>query len=279
MKKLLLFFSLVMYSTLFGQQFTSAWVSSSINASASSGWFAFNTVNNQWQYRLYLLDTLKFQVVQAGYSTTPAYTYTFTAEERLAGQQIYSVGYDLTGDNITEFYVLSYYGTSTSYRQGFKIIDITNGNILLQRAAQAASYTYPTVSDINNDGKLEVIYAKYNYPLLDSYVYEVLNTGVTGTAPESKPYAFSVRQNYPNPFNPSTTISFTLEKQSRVQIEIFDLQGKQVCKIQDKEFPAGEHSVVWDGKDNYGMQLPTGIYFYRLTNGPLQATRKMILLK
>lgn len=277
MKKL--FLLLFISATMFAQTFTTAWVSSSITSDQSSGWFSFNKEGSIWKNRLYLLDTIKFQVMSAGYSTTPQYTYTFSADEILAGEQIYALGYDLTGDNITEFYILGYYGTATSYRQGFKIFDITDGRVLLAKADAANSYTYPTVSDINSDGLLEVTYAKYPYPLLDSYVYEILNTGITGTNQDKKPYSFTVQQNYPNPFNPSTTISYILEKEGRVQLDIYDLQGSLIRNLENKEAQAGEHSVVWDGKDNSGMQSPTGIYFYRLSSGPLQAAKKMILLK
>ncbi len=93
------------------------------------------------------------------------------------------------------------------------------------------------------------------------------------------PISFSLAQNYPNPFNPTTTIDFTLANESDVTLDIFNLNGQKVITLLDKSLPAGKHSATWSGKNIYGQQSATGIYFYRLTADEFIETRKMVLLK
>ncbi len=93
------------------------------------------------------------------------------------------------------------------------------------------------------------------------------------------PLSFSLAQNYPNPFNPTTTIDFTLANKSNVSLEIFNLNGQKVITLMDKSLPAGKHSILWSGKNIYGQQSATGIYFYRLTADEFIETKKMVLLK
>jgi hypothetical protein len=86
--------------------------------------------------------------------------------------------------------------------------------------------------------------------------------------------------NHPNPFNPSTTISFNIPEESVVKIEIFNLIGQRVKTLIDDHFLSGKHKIVWDGNDDSGRQVSSGVYFYRLeVNGKTVATRKGLLLK
>jgi len=88
-----------------------------------------------------------------------------------------------------------------------------------------------------------------------------------------------LEQNYPNPFNPSTMISFYLPSDSPVRLEIFDINGRLVRKLADGALPAGAHRRSWDGKNASGERVSSGVYFYRLTAGAKQLSRKMVLLK
>jgi len=86
--------------------------------------------------------------------------------------------------------------------------------------------------------------------------------------------------NYPNPFNPSTTISFeTTNSHELSRIEIYNLKGEKVKQLVSEQLPAGQHSVVWDGRDDSGKSVSSGIYFYKLKTGNYEKTKKMILLK
>ncbi len=86
-------------------------------------------------------------------------------------------------------------------------------------------------------------------------------------------------KNYPNPFNPTTTIAFNLAHNSFVTVEVFNLQGKRVKTLINGEKPAGENTVVWDGTNNNGKTVGSGIYLYKIKNGKYTSTKKMILMK
>lgn len=109
-----------------------------------------------------------------------------------------------------------------------------------------------------------------------SYVnLPLVGSGTVNSVPQSKvPYAFNLRQNYPNPFNSSTIISFTLPVRSEVALDVFDILGRNVDVVFHGPLDAGSHTIRFDGKD-----LPSGVYFYRLTKGGAVETRKMVLLK
>ncbi len=96
----------------------------------------------------------------------------------------------------------------------------------------------------------------------------------------TNPAVISLQQNYPNPFNPETTISFSLPKAEKVNLNIYNLKGQLVKTLyQDNQCSAGVNSVVWNGKDNKGNSVSSGIYFYRLNCGKEQLTKKMVLSK
>ncbi len=85
--------------------------------------------------------------------------------------------------------------------------------------------------------------------------------------------------NYPNPFNPETTIAFNLNKTSRVSVEIYNMQGQKVKTLVNGVRPAGTNTVVWNGTDNAGRTVTSGIYLYKIKNGKYTSTKKMILMK
>jgi flagellar hook assembly protein FlgD len=91
--------------------------------------------------------------------------------------------------------------------------------------------------------------------------------------------AFSILNNYPNPFNPSTTIAYELAEPTAVSINIYDAVGKFVKNIENSEKGAGYHSTIWNGKDEKGSPVSSGVYFYRLQTDMYVETRQMLLLK
>ncbi|UCC43803.1 MAG: T9SS type A sorting domain-containing protein [Candidatus Zixiibacteriota bacterium] len=97
-------------------------------------------------------------------------------------------------------------------------------------------------------------------------------------AAEDGPDEFAL-VNFPNPFNPSTTISYRLEKPAMVTLTVYNLLGQKVVRLVDRFEPAGSHAVVWNGKDEYGRSVASGLYFYRLSVGDRATSRKMLLVK
>jgi hypothetical protein len=96
----------------------------------------------------------------------------------------------------------------------------------------------------------------------------------------SIPSAYALNQNYPNPFNPITTIGFEIPENSFAKLTVYDVSGKLIKTLVNEEKEAGYYSVVWDGKDEVGNPVESGIYIYRLTTPDgVNQTNRMTLLK
>jgi M6 family metalloprotease-like protein len=93
------------------------------------------------------------------------------------------------------------------------------------------------------------------------------------------PSRFALAANFPNPFNPSTTIQFALPGASAVRLSIYDVLGRNVRLLVDAAFARGTYAVTWDGTDEAGARVPSGVYVYRLTAGSLSASRKMLVVQ
>jgi flagellar hook assembly protein FlgD len=93
------------------------------------------------------------------------------------------------------------------------------------------------------------------------------------------PIEFSLSQNYPNPFNPTTLISFGLPQDSEVKVEVFNLLGQRVKTLLRSQEKAGYKTIIWDGKDESGKGVASGVYFYRVEAGKYNETKKMTLLR
>jgi hypothetical protein len=90
----------------------------------------------------------------------------------------------------------------------------------------------------------------------------------------SAPKTYSLKQNYPNPFNPVTVISYQIPTNEFITVKIFDVLGREIVTLVNKEMKAGNYSVDWNANN-----VPSGMYFYRLTSGKFSETKKMILMK
>jgi PKD repeat protein len=96
---------------------------------------------------------------------------------------------------------------------------------------------------------------------------------------EIVPEKFGLMQNYPNPFNPETTIEFLLPVRSHVQLSVYNLSGELITTLVNRDFKAGSNRVVWNGRNNRGGVVPSGIYFYRIMTPAFSEIRKMVLLR
>jgi flagellar hook assembly protein FlgD len=90
---------------------------------------------------------------------------------------------------------------------------------------------------------------------------------------------FTVLPAYPNPFNPSTTITYGIDTDSKITVQIYDITGQLITTLLNKEQTQGWHSVVWNGTNNKGTQSPAGIYLSKITAGNDVKTNKLMLLK
>ena len=100
-----------------------------------------------------------------------------------------------------------------------------------------------------------------------------------GEPVENLPMTYQLYQNYPNPFNPSTTIKFYLPRAGRVTLSIYNIMGQKVAVLLDGYLEKGPGETIWDGVDQSGKPVATGIYFYRLQSNEVSITKRMLLLK
>jgi hypothetical protein len=126
-------------------------------------------------------------------------------------------------------------------------------------------------SQLNNPAQREELFAD----LMDWF--EVYPTSINEN--ELPIVQSKLQTNYPNPFNPATTIAFTLAKADKVEIVIYNLKGQKVKTLLSDNLLAGNHSIVWDGKDDKGKTLSSGIYLVKMKTGKTTDTRKITMLK
>jgi hypothetical protein len=93
------------------------------------------------------------------------------------------------------------------------------------------------------------------------------------------PTEYALSQNFPNPFNPETWIKYQLPVSGHVRLSIYNSLGQAVRLLVDYTQPAAYHQVVWDGRDNGGNMMPSGIYFYRLETSKFTSIKKMVMMK
>ncbi len=153
-----------------------------------------------------------------------------------------------------------------------------------QVVAQTATVTGTVTASTTPVRNASVTFEDNNSPsnsyssLTDSsgrYRVQILLTSVS-PAP-SLPTAFKLEQNYPNPFSSSTVVLYKLTTQSDIQVTIFDILGRVVRRITAGAQSVGAHSVLWDGSNNSGQRVASGIYFYTLQAGGESRTKRMVL--
>lgn len=108
---------------------------------------------------------------------------------------------------------------------------------------------------------------------------DVMEIAYKERADEPLPESFDLEQNRPNPFNPSTEISYSIPVAGQVELTIYNIVGQKVKTLVDAAQSAGTHKATWDGADEYGIPVSSGVYLYRLHGANFTATRKMILMK
>ncbi len=95
----------------------------------------------------------------------------------------------------------------------------------------------------------------------------------------SPPKEFHLYDNFPNPFNPTTKIAFELPVASKVKLIIYDALGREVRILTDDEYPAGYNELTWDGRNEIGTMVSSGVYFYRISTPKWNSVKKMVMLR
>ena len=148
---------------------------------------------------------------------------------------------------------------------------IVSGGFTVQEACSIYA------ADVDGDGDMDVLSASYS----DNKIAWYENLQITGiNEGNNLILMFNDLSNYPNPFNPTTTINYSLKENSKVSLNIYNIKGQKVKQLVSDHLPSGQHSVVWDGNDDNGSQVSSGIYFYKLNvNGKTEPVKKCLLLK
>jgi hypothetical protein len=125
-----------------------------------------------------------------------------------------------------------------------------------------------------------IFYAKDPYGLTGNSIttFTVSTSTDINTEEESLPTKFALYPNYPNPFNPETTISFDVPEASQVRMIIYNRLGQKVRTLLDEAKRAGRYHINWNGTDDFGKKVSSGVYFYQIETEKYNATRKMILI-
>lgn len=129
-----------------------------------------------------------------------------------------------------------------------------------ERVTEGGQIVYYWVADVATDGKMV-----FHGPIKVETI--------------AAPKFYALDQNYPNPFNPSTTITYKLKDDSKVKLNIFNVRGQLVRELVEDDKIAGEYSIQWDGLDNSGLKVPSGLYFYSIQANNFKATKKMAFTK
>jgi len=154
---------------------------------------------------------------------------------------------------------------------------------------------FPQNNSLEGEVHFELYYGarRGNRVIRDFTVYDPETSGSRSVALDLRPYRFNhirlgetsparselTSTHYPNPFNPETVIYYSLSQDSEVELTVYNIKGQRVTRLVKSEQPAGAHRVVWDGRDERGNPVSSGVYFYRLSAGELTEQRKMMLLK
>lgn len=153
-----------------------------------------------------------------------------------------------------------------------KIVDRTNGDIIIEQdcsidcnkiirsADNKIHFVDITNTEINFYSIVGEIVQSSQNVIIDSYINSI--------------------SNFPNPFNPSTTIEFSIQNASEIDISIFNIKGQKVKTIANNQYEKGNHSTIWNGNDESGKPVSSGVYLYKLNvNGKTEAVKKCLLLK
>jgi hypothetical protein len=129
------------------------------------------------------------------------------------------------------------------------------------------------------EGLIRIVSNDPVHDTLDIYV-KGFGEGITSIGKQLEvPKEYAVYQNYPNPFNPSTTIYYELPFSGQIKLEVYNLLGQRVRTLVNVRQEAGRHRVIWDGNNDSGSPVASGIYIYQFRTGNYSRIFKMILMK
>ncbi len=207
--------------------------------------------------------TNECEIVNGG-SDYGIYWYRGMAEQLLTQQQVDTIMTHFGGEMVVIGHT-AFDNITLLYNDKVVCIDLDHKYNYMNGFMSALYYENGTIYDFYTDGTTQT--------------YTLLST-ITGIDQEGlQPQKFLLSPNYPNPFNPTTLISYTIAVSSNVELRIYNQLGQIVRTLVYSKQPVGSYQIEWDGKNNKGNLLASGVYFQRLKVGSFVKTRKMILLR
>lgn len=153
----------------------------------------------------------------------------------------------------------------------WQLIQADSSNVTLRKAY----FNYLMIIEDQSNGMHN---PKFTVDVLIQSKNALTGVGVTNNTNEV-PIKYDLTQNYPNPFNPTTKFTFSIPVKGSVNITIFDITGRVIATLVNSKYEAGKYIVDWNGTNNSGSAVSSGVYFYRIVTSNYIATKKMILLK
>ncbi len=290
---------------------TSVWVNSSNTIMTYSGGRLATSTTQTWQASAWVNSSLITYTYDGGGHITQMlmqnwqggvwvnqslYTFTYDVDwrETQSLTQIWSGGvwgnatksdysYDGSGNEILavqsmwDSVIWMATDADTSKYSGGYLVESVDLNVLFNTLT-STQYTHDGLGNLIADLQQgSPVGGSWTNESRNAYVYEsYVDVAVGG---EDVPLTFELAQNYPNPFNPSTVISYSLARDCHVQVVISNILGQMVTTVVDADQTVGLHSAVWNGLDDRGMHVPSGIYLFRVQAGDFAQVRKMVLLK
>jgi len=142
---------------------------------------------------------------------------------------------------------------------------------------------YDTSDDRMSGGMYGVFSFQQGYAGIPGYFDNITVNSLVSSVDDNSgtglPEGFSLEQNYPNPFNPETRISYHLATSGFISLKIYDLLGREIKTLISEDQASGSYTATWNGRDDSGNIVPSGIYLYTLNAGSIVESKKMILMK
>lgn len=277
---------------------------------STSGDFTFQTSTSTWQILTYDNFESGMGTYTDGGADMSRYTGTTHAHQGAAAANIqdnsstassfyHTASYNVTGYQTLEvdfwfkmvsmetgedFWVQYFNGSTWQTVATFAAGATYQNNVFYRRVVtiSRSTYSFPTNAKIrfmcdasadNDDVYIDEIEFRARSSAALAKADEALNTST------ALPQTYELLQNHPNPFNPSTTIGYQLPAAGHVTVRVYTMLGQPVVTLVDREMAAGKHSVVWDGRNERGEFVATGVYLYRMEVAGVVQTRKLVLAK
>lgn len=259
-----------------------------------SSWTVYNSIASSYTHLGTVAHAFGNETITKYEDYTPEYTFPLNYGDSWVAYRHWSMtsssSYTLSFDTV--FYEVDAWGTAIYNSNSVPCL-----RVISERRATLKTYdlsdnlldsntTYTTNVILTGEGFNQIVgVSKTNFMGIEVYGSSAskdfidIPTDVAEVRSDVFPDGFELSQNYPNPFNPSTEIRLSLPKRGHITMTVYDILGREVAILLDKEMSAGVYTVDWDGRTTDGQEVSSGIYFYRFKVDNFCKTKKMLLMK